>query len=97
MNKKHLSKALKTMEELQNIQKPKIFIVDYTDGTSEKLTDVTILIYAIKQSVEREADPDYKAFKKITYKSDKQSKATLGIVTGFLTAAGEPDPEIVEV
>lgn len=97
MNKKALSKALKTLEELQNIPRPKLYTVEYTDGTTEKLDDVEILLNAIRQRAYRETNPDYKAYKKIICRAGTAEAQNFQLAIDLVRRTGKPDPEIVEV
>ena len=97
MNKKAYSKALKTLEELQQIPKESLFIVEYTDGKTEKVNDTVIILNTIRQLAHRQTNTDHPAVKKITYKPDRQNNKTIEQVRATLAAAGEPDPEIGEV
>lgn len=97
MNKKPLSKALKTLEELQNIPRPKLYTVEYTDGTTEKLDDVEILLNAIRQRAYRETDPDYKTYKKIICRAGTATAQNFELAIDLVRRIGKPDPEIVEV
>lgn len=97
MNKKPLSKALKTLEELQNTPRPKIYTVEFTDGTTEKLDDVELLLNAIRQRAFIKSNPDYKTYKKIICRAGMTEAQNFQLALDLTRRIGKPDPEIVEV
>ena len=85
------------LDDIKNTPTPKYFGIDYTDGTTAKLDDVTITLTAIKQIAMRQADKNYKAIKKITYLKDKHSREVIQEVITALEKAEDIIPIIIEL